>query len=114
MLKRKRNDLKTLASRTLAKRLAGETIVTQVRALEVDVMICKALVKEIVGSQATGRQEEENDTTSVCDKSDRASDSITCLFCRELHLNSTVLWGPFLERLGNFSGLKVNFKIKTC
>ena len=29
-------------------------------------------------------------------------------------LNSTVLWSPFLERPGNFSGLKVNFKIKTC
>ena len=36
-------------------------------------------------AQATGRQEEEKGT-SVCDKSDRASDSITCLFCRELHL----------------------------
>ena len=37
-------------------------------------------------AQATGRQEEENNTTSVCDKSDRATDSITCLFCPELHL----------------------------
>ena len=23
-------------------------------------------------------------------------------------------WGPFLERPGNFSGPKANFKIKTC
>ena len=29
-------------------------------------------------------------------------------------LNGTVLWGPFLERPEIFSGLKVNFKIKTC
>ena len=31
------------------------------------------------------------------------------LVLRDLHFNSTVLWGPFLERPGNFSGMKVNF-----
>ena len=32
---------------------------------------------------ATGRQEEEDGKTAVCDKRDRA---ITCGFCRDLHL----------------------------
>ena len=38
---------------------------------------------------ATGRQEEEDDKTFVCDKPDRAS---TCVFCRDLHLTFYVLW----------------------
>ena len=35
------------------------------------------------GKSATGRQEEEDGKTAVCDKRDKA---ITCGFCRDLHL----------------------------
>ena len=89
--------------------MAGETTVAEVTALD----ISKALVKEIVGSvnRTPGRGERHN----VCVwQKWHGYWQYYLLVLSWTSLNGTVLWGPFLERPGIFSGLKVNFKIKTC
>ena len=45
-----------------------------------DVSVAVAVAVAVVVAYATGRQEEEDGKTAVCDKHDRA---ITCGFCRD-------------------------------
>ena len=70
--------------------------------------VSAAVAVAVVVAYATGRQEEEDGKTAVCDKRDRA---ITCGFCRDLHLTPRFS-GPLQKDL--FKGKKGKFGEKLC